>query len=109
MLKNMGNTNFLISILSSNKINEYWNNKQYVYCFYLLAMTDYISRISGVPLCTNFDYIRNHKLNEILYPTEILLCAKLYDDKSILQDYFNSSIPEFKRFNIAESEVDNNG
>ncbi|MCD7840466.1 MAG: hypothetical protein LUG46_07590, partial [Erysipelotrichaceae bacterium] len=106
-LKCLGDINFIISILENNEINEYYQKKWYPECLYLLAMVDYLSRIHDIPLCNEFDHIRQQKLDKPLYPKGIIIKAKLYDDDSIMVKAFNESILEFRNFNIVESDIRN--
>lgn len=106
-LKNMGDIDFLIDTLDSDDIRTYYAKKWYPECLYLLAMTDYISRINSVELCEDYDDIRKHRLSEVVYPTSVLaLCAARKDDTP-KQKAYQDAIPEFVRFNIVESEIRN--
>ncbi len=106
-LKFLGDIDFIISILENNEINEYYHKKWYPECLYLLAMVDYLSRINNIPLCNDFDHIRQQKLDEPLYPKGIIIKAKLSNNESIMIKAFNESILEFKNFNIVESDIRN--
>ena len=49
--------------------------------------------------------IRTQKLKEPVYPASILALAQANNDESVKEKSMMESIPEFRRFNIAESEV----
>lgn len=106
-LKGKGDKNFLIDILKGDPINKYYNNKQYKECFYLLAMLDYVSRINGIPLYSKYDNLRCMKLQTVVYPSGIIIESILFPEKPVKANAYNSAIPEFKKFNIVESDVRN--
>ena len=83
------------------------DRKWYPEAMYLLAMLDYISRENNIPLCDEYDDMRTKKLAAIVYPRSVLaLCAASKED-SAKEKAVRSSIPEFMRHNIVESEVRN--
>lgn len=107
LVKDMGDLDFIIDTLQENKIRIYWEHKCYRECFYLLAMLDYLSRENNLPICNDYEDIRNFKLPETLYPRDVLLAAKLDASLDVKEQCMKESIPEFLRFNIIESEVRN--
>lgn len=106
-LKELGDVDFIISIIENDDIRKYYKKKWYPESFYLLAMLDYVSCENGIPLCVDYDDLRRCKLQQIIYPSSILVMAEVKNDISIKERAFNNAIPEFKRFNIVESEVRN--
>ena len=76
-------------------------------CFYLLAMLDYVSRINGIPLYSKYDNLRCMKLQTVVYPSGIIIESVLFPEKPVKANAYNSAIPEFKKFNIVESDVRN--
>ena len=107
LVHHMGDMDFLIDTLESNKIRELYEKKWYPEALYLLAMVDYISRENDIPLYNQYNDIRQARLEKRLYPSGILLMAKALKDEKIMTESWNQAIPEFKRFNIVESEVRN--
>ena len=107
LVKDKGDMDFIIDILKENQIRAYWERQWYRESFYLLAMVDYLSRENGLPLCNDYEDIRNCKLSEPLYPRDILLAAKLDDAFDMREQCRKEAIPEFLRFNIIESEIRN--
>lgn len=105
LVKDKGDLDFIIDVLRSKKIRHYWNQKWYPETFYLLAMVDYLSRVNGLPLCTDYNDIRACSLKEPLYPRDISLTAKISTELDVRSLSLQESIPEFARFNIIESEV----
>lgn len=107
LVKDKGDMDFIIDILKENQIRTYWKRQWYRESFYLLAMVDYLSRENGLPLCNDYEDIRNCKLSEPLYPRDVLLAAKLGDAFDMREQCRKEAIPEFLRFNIIEGEIRN--
>jgi plasmid maintenance system antidote protein VapI len=106
-VKDMGDVDFLIDTLESGRIRELHEKKRYAESLYLLAMTDYLSRENGVPLCADYDDLRKTRLAEIIYPASVIaLCAATKSDEWKTRSRAEA-IPEFMRFNIVEAEVRN--
>ncbi len=106
-VKEMGDVDYIIDALESDKIREYYDRQWYPESFYLLAMLDYLSRENDVPQCTAYQDIRRGKLRNPLFPASILATAAVLDDEKVKETALAEAIPEFKRFNIIESEVRN--
>lgn len=106
-LKELGDIDFIIHTLENDTIRAYYNRRWYPECFYLLAMLDYISRINDVPLCGEYQDLRQQSLSEVLYPASVVAAATVAGDERPKEDALRSAIPEFKRFNIIENEVRN--
>jgi len=102
-----GDLDFVIATLEADEIRRLHNKRWRPESLYLLAMVDYLSRVNGLPACSNYDDIRNAKLKDAVYPASVLtLCAALRSDNPKLESW-REAIPEFRRFNIVESEVRN--
>lgn len=106
-LKEEGDIDFLIQVLKSDLIRKYYNRKWYLESFYLLGMLDYISRINDVPMCSEYDDLRQQRMQEIVYPVGVLLTARVLGDESIKEQALKEAIPEILRFNIVESDIRN--
>lgn len=106
-VKDVGDINFIVETLESDRIRKYYNQKWYPECLYLLAMVDYLSRENGLPICKNYNDIRSARLQSAIFPASVIVAAAAEKNNKIKEDSLKSSIPEFKRFNIAESEVRN--
>ena len=106
-LKEEGDIDFLIQVLESDLIRKYYNRKWYFESFYLLGMLDYISRINDVPMCSEYDDLRQQRMQEIVYPVGVLLTARVLGDESIKEQALKEAIPEILRFNIVESDIRN--
>ena len=47
------------------------------------------------------------KLKETIFPSSMLMAARVTKDNRLMQEAVKAAIPEFMRFNIVESEVRN--
>ena len=106
-VKELGDIAFIVECLEKDEIRSYYKKKWYPEAFYLLAMLDYLSRIHGVPLCSQYSDLRSQKLHDTIYPASILSVAAVSDNSSVKERAKKESIPEFMRFNIVEKEVRN--
>ncbi len=106
-LKNLGDYDFLIETLEKDDIRTFYNKQWYPESFYLLAMLDYISRINNIPLCEEYSDLRCYRLKEPLYPSSIIALSLTNNDNNIKEKSLQNAIPEFRRFNIIESEIRN--
>lgn len=106
-LKELGDIDFLSELLDSDAITEYYDLEWYPECLYLLATLDYVSRLNGIPLCSEYDELRSLKLSSVIYPSSILALDMAASSDRAKTEAWEKSIPEFKRFNIVENEVRN--
>lgn len=104
-VKDKGDLDFIIETLGSGDIRRYWERRWYPEAFYLLAMVDYLSRLNELPLCGDYNDIRACSLKEPLYPGDVIFSAKLDEKRDQREQCEKAAIPEFRRFNIMESEV----
>lgn len=79
---------FIIHTLESSLIHRYADQHWYAKCFYLLAMVDYLSRENGLPLCNDYDDLRQMKLQAPLYP----LSVQLADVATTKSQYLEKSL-----------------
>ena len=106
-VKQLGDIDFLTQTIESRDILTYYEHHWYPECLYLLAMVDYISRENNVPLCDEYSKIRRMKLNNTIYPASVLSAYEVSKDESVKEQAKALSIPEFRRFNIIESDIRN--
>lgn len=106
-VKDMGDLEFVIETLETDKIRELYDLCWYPETLYLLAMVDYLSGLNDLPICTNYNDIRKRKLKEVIYPSSVLIQSAVTHDDEIKKQAIRDSIPEFMRFNIVENEVRN--
>ena len=106
-LKDLGDLPFITQLLESNQIRAYYNRKWYPEALYLLSMLDYLSNLNTIPLCCTYSDLRNAKLAQPLYPSEVLLLCELLHSDSPKEEALSKAIPEFLRFNIVECDIRN--
>ena len=106
-VKDNGDLNFIEYILQSDEIRKLYNKHWYPEALYLLAMIDYLSRINEIPLCTRYNDLRSSKLEKPIYPVGVLLNREVLHSDEPLHIAEENAIPEFKRFNIIESDIRN--
>ena len=106
-VKDMGDIEFIIETLEADEIRKFYERSWYREALYLLAMIDYLSRMNGLPLCTNYNDIRSKKLEKPYFPASVIVSYAATGDESIKEKALANAIPEFIRFNIVESEVRN--
>ena len=91
-LKEQGDIDFLIETLKEDMIRQYYDKKWYPESFYLLAMVDYISRENNVPICNDYDDLRQQKMQKMIYPVGILITASVLSDDSVKEDAVKSDL-----------------
>lgn len=106
-VKDMGDLDFIIDTLESNRIRKYFDKKWYPESLYLLAMLDYLSRENDLPLSREYNDIRAHKLAEPLFPLSVIVADAATKNRKWKVESVRDAIPEFLSFNIVESEVRN--
>jgi len=104
-VKSMGDLPFLVSVLESTEIQDYYRNEQLLECFYLLGMVDYLCRINGLPYDAEYNYIREYKLAETVFPGGIYILCSVFGDDKPEKEALKKAIPEFLRYNIVEYGV----
>ena len=106
LVNRRGEMNYIIDVLETRRIDSFWKLGMRAEAFYLLAMIDYLSRRNDLPRCSDYDEIRQYKLEKTVYPPDTALTEKLLK-KDIRRDTMKKAIPEFLEFNIVECEVVN--
>ena len=104
-VKDMGDINFLIDVIKTDKIHEYLNKQWYREALYLLAMVDYLCNENNLPLLEDYAELRSMKLSKIIYPAGILVLCSALNSEEPKEKSLQEAIPEFLRHNIVESEV----
>ena len=90
-IKNKG-VDAIITFMTNGKIKEYYENREYLKCLYLLSCLDTLCLQYNLPLCVEFEEYRKMQLKEPAIISQIPT-----DDQSYLQ--------EFKRHNIYEVSI----
>lgn len=104
-VKDKGDIEFIIEVLESDEIRKLYERSWHREALYLLAMVDYLSRINDLPLCENYNDIRNKKLEHTAFPAGITVSFAVTGDESVKEEAIANSIPEFMRFNIVEGDI----
>lgn len=104
-LKRLGDRRFLLNLLSSQEIRTLYKRKKYPESLYMLGMLDYLCRINKIPICKDYDDLRNYKLSKPIYPASVLAISSIEKNEKAINDAVKKAIPEFLRFNIIENEV----
>ena len=107
MVKDMGDIDFIINTLESDKIRKLYQKRWYPESLYLLAMVDYLSRENDLLICEDYNDIRAARLRVPIYPSSVIAMSAFSRSDQPKQNSYAQAIPEFKRFNIVESEVRN--
>lgn len=106
-VKDMGDLDFIIYTLETNRIRKYFDKKWYPESLYLLAMLDYLSRETGLPTSREYADIRAHKMAVPLFPLSVVMAEAATKNSKWKTESVRDAIPEFIRFNIVESEIRN--
>ena len=106
-VKEMGDLDFIIYMLESGQIRDFFEKQWYPESLYLLAMVDYLSRENDLPLCREYDDIRAARLAEPLFPSSVLMADAATKNSRWKTESMRDAIPEFMRFNIVEGEIRN--
>ena len=107
MVNDMGDIDFMIHTLESDKIRKLFNREWYLESLYLLAMVDYLSRENDFPLCMEYNDLRNARLQKIVYPLGVHVRCIAGNSTRAMKECIKNAIPEFLRHNIVESEIRN--
>lgn len=91
-------------MLSEDVVTKYWNEEKYLYALYSLAMIDYVSKKYNVPLYAKYNFYREQKLKEPWFPNSIKVRLYLFHED--FDKVTAEAIPEFKKYNIYEGDID---
>ena len=106
-VKDMGDLDFIVDLLEKDEIRKLYRKKWYPEALYLLAMLDYLCRVNDLPICTKYEDIRSGRLSKPTFPAGVLLTCEVLKTEEPMRNAEKEAIPEFRRFNIMESEVRN--
>ena len=104
MLVEKNDYDTLLYIIENNLVQKYWDNKQIKESLYLLSLIDYLSDANDIPRIKDYNDIRNHKLDNILFPREDILLSKITKQKLEVP---KDAIPQFLEHNIVEVDIRN--
>ena len=100
-------SSFIIDTLENGEIRTFYERQWYPECLYLLAMLDHISKLNDIPLCSDFDDLRRYKQSRVIYPRDVLLLCALFHNDDAMRQAEEDAIPEFRQYNIIESDIRN--
>ena len=104
-LKNLGDLDFLKKYLINNEIVKLYKDKEYPKSLYLLSLVDYLSKENNIPLASEYDEIRNKRLNKIYVSKSLYLLLKSRIVK--VSDVLKECLHDFLKHNIVEAEIRN--
>lgn len=107
LLHNLGDKEFIRTILKEDVINTLIEKRHSAWALYLLAMLDYVCRENNVPLSEKYTKLRNAKLDTLYMPKSIRIGVELFNNIEILEQAYKIAIPEFLEHNFLEGDVRN--
>jgi hypothetical protein len=107
LVKSLGDNEFIIQTLESDIIRTLYEREWYPESFYLLAMTDYLCRENDCETVKEYIDLRKYTFEKPMYPVGIKLLSLLKNNDEPLKEAMKVCIPEFKNFNIIESDIRN--
>jgi hypothetical protein len=107
LVKDLGDNEFIIETLESDVIRTLYEREWYPESFYLLAMTDYLCNEKGFGIANELSDIRNQSLASPIFPQGIILKSLVLKSDEPKTQALNECIPEFRHFNIVESDIRN--
>lgn len=105
MVKRMGQIDFIIKVLENNQIRKYYEKNWHKEALYLLATVDYLSRLNNIPLCSDYDDLRNKRFKKPIYPRSVIFEANINKSETPKRKAIKNAIPEFMNFNIVEGDI----
>ena len=105
-LKRYGPHAFVAIIIKEKAIDYYYKNEGYSYAYYLLALIDYLCRITNQPIYTlRYNDIRKEKLEKAFFVGGGLIHFNTIEEAE--ESIGIKVIPEFAKYNIIENDVFN--
>ena len=105
-LKNIGPEAFINKIIQTKEIDFYYKNEGKAYAYYLLALLDYLCRNNNYPKYEKrYNKIRKEKLDKPFFVGSDILKFDSIEDAE--KEFHITTIPEFRKFNIIEGDVNN--
>jgi hypothetical protein len=112
MYHNDGDYTFIKKVMKTDLVGTLWKKQQRAKALYVLSMIDYISWKHDVPYFEGYANIRAYKLDNPLYPTEVIMLDKIeHSDINRKQAVELCKQDEcgsfFYRHNIIEGSIEN--
>lgn len=107
-VKTLGELKFIETYIAENRVEKYYEEYNFLCAFYMLAMLDYLSKKNNISPFAPYDYLRELKLHEPVYPlsAEILIMSMPNKKEEIEKYYIENAIAEFLRHNIVEGDIE---
>ena len=86
---------------------KYFKEKQFAKSFYLCAFVDYASDENHIKRSKELDFFRTLSLFEPLYPQGVIILDNTLKTNKNKKEALKKSIPQFKKYNIIESDINN--
>ena len=107
MWKRHSDLDFVTILIKYNLVEIYWNKEWYYKSLYTLALLDYLSDKHNAPHYDKYNFYRTQKLEEIVYPSGIMLLDNIYSEKKIKDKAINECRKDnfgkyFLKYNIIE-------
>ncbi len=105
--KTLGDINFIKYVLQNDIITNYYRKTWNEETLYSLAILDYVSKINNIPLAKDYNYLRSKKLKNKIFPRDINLLTKFNGKTQYKKSILKNAIPEFLKYNIVETNINN--
>lgn len=104
-LNAIGDLAFLSDTLAHDYVRKLYDGGKQLEAFYLLAMTDYLSRLHKLPLVLEYNVLRGKRVDCLVYPPEVASDTIFYGEmyRQMMCDKVDA-IPEFLRHGLIETE-----
>ena len=97
---------FIDKIISKKEIDYYYKNNGLAYALYLVALLDYLCRVSNIPIYDKrYNELRSKTLNEPFFVGSNLI--KFDSMEEAERELGIKVIPEFRKHNIIEEDIFN--
>lgn len=94
---------FIEEIKEKQLIENYLQNKRYLYANYLFALCNYLIKRDNLNIQINsFDI---HLTKRYVFPTDTYVKAYISKDNAYLYDAYYKAIPEFLKYKIIEVSI----
>lgn len=103
-IREIGDYAFILEMLDSDRIRRFYELGWYPESLYLLAMLDCQCRFHKTGIEPRYDDLRALSLSSPLYPLRLIAETEACGTESLREKALRDSIPEFRRFNIIETE-----
>ncbi len=104
-LKNIGDLDFIYSIIESDVITLFYEKQMYEEAIYTLAALDYVSKANKIPICTRYEPLRHLKFETVIFPKQAEIVCRVMNNNSFKEKLFKNANPEFLKYNIVEGDM----